>query len=171
MKLFKTDEYINSKIDDLNISSYSVKMINNVHNKIYLLRKFEKLFNIQPFDFNFKLDDNDISKLTDCEFIKYKKIFRSEKNKPTKLNDFKIFYKQMIENITGNNLNIIIKDKNKKVNGVKTYQYFINWDLIEQFYFMSIRNGDEHYYNYDFFIKNNINKPNDYNKYSFGKQK
>jgi hypothetical protein len=96
LKLFKTDEYINSKIDDLNISSYSVKMINNVHNKIYLLRKFEKLFNIQPFDFNFKLDDNDISKLTDSEFIKYKKIFRSEKNKPTKLNDLKIFYKQMI---------------------------------------------------------------------------
>jgi hypothetical protein len=173
LKLFKTYEYINDKMDDLNIKSYSVKIVNNVYNKIGLLRKFEKLFNIQPFDFNFKLDENDISKLTDSEFIKYKKIFRSEKKKPAKLNDLKIFYKQMIENITGNNLNIIIKDKNKKVNGVKTYQYFINENLIKQFYFISVRNGEEHYYNYDYDLLKifNIDKPNDYKKYCFGHQK
>lgn len=171
LKLFKTNEYIDSKIDDLNVSSYSIKMINNVYNKIYLLRKFESLFNIQSFDFDFKLDDNDINKLTDCEFIKYKKIFRSEKKKPTKLNDFKIFYKQMIENITGNNLDIITKDKNKKVNGVKTYQYFTNANLIKQFYFISIRNGEEHYYNYDLLKIFNIDKPNDYKKYGFGNPK
>lgn len=156
---------------DLNIKSYSVKMVNNVYNKIGLIRKFEKLFNIQPFDFDFILEnEGDINKLTDSEFIKYKKIFRSEKKKPAKLNDFKIFYKQMIENITGNNLDIIIKDKNKKVNGVKTYQYFTNINLIKQFYFLSIRNGDEHNYNYDLLKIFNINKPNDYKKYCFGMQ-
>lgn len=171
LKLFKTNDYIDEKMDDLNIKSYSVKMVNNVYNKIGLIRKFEKLFNIQPFNFDFKLEnDEDINKLIDSEFIKYKKIFRSEKKKPAKLNDLKIFYKQMIENITGNNLDIIIKDKNKKVNGVKTYKYFTNINLIKQFYFLSIRNGDEHNYNYDLLKMFNINKPNDYKKYCFGMQ-
>ena len=170
LKLFKTDEYINSKIDDLNVSSYSIKMINNIYNKIYLLRYFEKLFNIQSFNFDFNLEnDNDINKLTDCEFNKYKKIFRSDKKKPTKLNDLKIFYKQMIENITGNNLNIIIKDKNKKVDNKRTVKYCINQILINDFYYISVRNGEEHNYDYNFFEKFNIYKPNDYKNYLFGK--
>jgi len=74
----------------------------------------------------------------------------------------------MIENITGNNLDIITKDKNKKVNGVKTFQYFTNGNLIKQFYFISISNGEEHYYNYDLLKIFNIDKPNDYKKYCFG---
>ncbi len=168
LKLFKTDEYIDEKMDDLNIKSYSIKMVNNVYNKIGLLRKFEKIFNIQPFDFDFKLDENDICKFTDSEFIKYKKIFRSEKKKPAKLNDLKIFYKQMIENITGNNFDIIIKDKNKKIEDKRTIKYSINEDLINNFYYISMRNGEEHNYNYDLLKTFNINKPNDYNKYCFG---
>lgn len=92
LKLFKTDEYINEKIDDLNIKSYSVKIVNNVHNKIFLLRKFEKLFNIKPFDFDFKLENEcDINKLTNYEFIKYKKIFRSEKKNLLNLMILKFF--------------------------------------------------------------------------------
>ena len=169
LKLFKTDDYIDGKMDDLNSKSYSVKIVNNVYNKIGLLRKFEKLFNIQPFDFDFKLDDNDINKLTGSEFIKYKKIFRSEKKKPAKLNEFKIFYKQMIENITGNNLNIIIKDKNKKIEDKRTIKYSINENLINNFYYISMRNSEEHNYNYDLLKTFNIYKPNDYKKYCFGK--
>lgn len=169
LKLFKTDDYINDKMDDLNIKSYSVKMVNNVYNKIGLIRKFEKIFNIQPFDFDFILEnDGDIDKLTDSEFIKYKKIFRSEKKKPAKLNDLKIFYKQMIENITGNNLNVIIKDKNKKVDNKRTVKYCMNEILINNFYSLSIRNGEEHNYNYDLLKIFNIDKPIDYKKYCFG---
>ena len=171
LKLFKTDEFINDKMDDLNIKSYSVKVINNVYNKIGLLRKFEKNFNIQPFDFDFKLENNDeINKLTECEYIKYKKIFRSDKKKPTKLNDLKIFYKQMIENIAGNNLNIIIKDKNKKIDNKRTIKYCINENLIYIFYSISMRNGDEHYYDYNLFKKFNVYKPNNYKKYCFGQR-
>lgn len=38
---------------EFEFKSYSVKMLNNVYvyNKIGLLRKFKKLFNIQPFNF------------------------------------------------------------------------------------------------------------------------
>ena len=170
LKLFKTDEFINEKIDDLNVKSYSIKIINNVHNKIYLLRKFEKLFNIEPFNFDFKLDENNISKLTDSEFIKYKKIFRSEKKKPVKLNDFKIFYKQMIENISGNNLNIIIQ-KRIIVDGEKNRKYKIDEKKIQFFYLLSMRNCDKinENYNYDLLKIFSIDKPNDYKKYYFCK--
>lgn len=167
LKLFKTNDYIDEKMDNLNIKSYSVKIVNNVYNKIALLRKFEKIFNIQPFDFDFKLDENDINKFTDSEFIKYKKIFRSEKKNPTKLNDLKIFYKQMIENITGNNLNIITQ-KRILVEDKKIRKYYIDEKNIQKFYFLSIRNGNEHNYNYDLLKIFNIDKPNDYKKYCFG---
>lgn len=170
LKLFKTDEYINEKIDDLNIKSYSIKIVNNVHNKIYLLRKFEKLFNIKPFDFDFKLDDNDISKLTDSEFIKYKKIFRSEKKKPVKFNEFKTFYKQMIDNISGQNLNLIFSKK-VKINGIVVTKYNFNNDLIKNFYEISVRNCDKinEDYNNDLLKIFSIDKLNDYKKYRFGK--
>lgn len=170
LKLFKTDEFINEKMDDLNVKSYGIKVINNIYNKIGLLRKFEKIFYIQPFDFDFKLENYDeINKLTDGEFIKYKKIFRSDKKKPTKLNDLKIFYKQMIENITGNNFNIIIKDKNKKVDNKRTVKYCMNDILVNNFYLISMRNSNEHNYDYDFFKNFKIFKPNDYTNYLFGK--
>ncbi len=168
LKLFKTDDYIDEKMDDLNIKSYSVKIVNNVYNKIGLLRKFEKIFNIKPFDFDFKLDnDSDFNKLTDSDFFKYKKIFRSDKKKPNKLNDLKIFYKQMIENITGNNLNILTQ-KRIAIDDKKIRKYFIEEKNIQNFYFLSIRNGEEHCYNYDLLKIFNIDKPNDYKKYCFG---
>lgn len=152
---------------DLNIKSYSVNMVNNVYNKIGLIRKFEKLFNIQPFDFDFKLEnDGDINKLTDCEFIKYKKIFRSEKKKPAKYNELRTFYKQMIDNIFGQKLSLIFSKK-VKINGNVITKYNFNNDLIKNFYSISIRNGEEHNYNYDLLKTFNIDKPNDYKKYCF----
>jgi hypothetical protein len=38
------------------------------------------------------------------------------------------------------------------------------------FYFLSIRKGDEHNYNYDLLKIFNIYKPNDYKKYCFGQR-
>jgi len=75
----------------------------------------------------------------------------------------------MIENITGNNLNIIIKDKNKKIEDKRTIKYSINENLINNFYYISMRNSEEHNYNYDLLKTFNIYKPNDYKKYCFGK--
>ncbi len=168
LKLFKTNEFINSKIDDLNVKSYSVKIINNVYNKIFLLRNYEKLFNIQPFDFDFKFENNnDINKLTDSEFNKYKKIFRSDKKKPNKYNELRNFYKQMIENILGQHLNFFFSKK-VKINSKVITKYYFNYDLINSFYDLSIRNTNDHNYNYDLLKIFNINKPFDYNNYCFG---
>ena len=90
--------------------------------------------------------------------------------KPVKFNEYKTFYKQMIENITGNNLNIIIKDKNKKVDNKRIVKYCMNENLIKDFYYISLRNGEEHNYDYNFFEKFNVYKPNDYKKYCFCSQ-
>ena len=75
----------------------------------------------------------------------------------------------MIENITGNNFNIIIKDKNKKVDNKRTVKYCMNDILVNNFYLISMRNSNEHNYDYDFFKNFKIFKPNDYNNYLFGK--
>ena len=60
LKLFKTNEYIISNIDDLKKSSYENKILNNIHNKIFLLRQYEKIFNITPFDLNFNVEQYNI---------------------------------------------------------------------------------------------------------------
>lgn len=72
----------------------------------------------------------------------------------------------MIENITGNNLNIIIKSRIRE-NNKQIFKYKIDEKNIYNFYFLSIRNGEEHYYNYDLLKIFNIDKPNDYKKYCF----
>ena len=73
----------------------------------------------------------------------------------------------MIENITGNNLNVIIKSR-MVVNNKKYMKYYIDEKKIQKFYFLSIRNGEEHNYNYDLLKIFNIDEPIDYKKYCFG---
>jgi hypothetical protein len=46
-------------------------------------------------------------------------------------------------------------------------KYSIDEKNIQKFYFLSIRNGEEHNYNYDLLKIFNIDKPNDYKKYCF----
>ena len=72
----------------------------------------------------------------------------------------------MIENITGNNLNIITQ-KRILVEDKKIRKYYIDEKNIQKNYFLSIRNGNEHNYNYDLLKIFNIDKPNDYKKYCF----
>lgn len=75
----------------------------------------------------------------------------------------------MIENITGNNLNIILQ-KRINVEQKKNRKYYIDAKNIQNFYFLSMRNGEEHNYDYDLLKIFNIDKPNDYKKYCFRKK-
>ena len=148
VKLLKTNEFINDKIDNLNISSFSIKIINNVYNKIALLRNFEKIYNIEPFNFEFQINNKDVAnKLTDNEFIKYQKIFRSKKKKPENVYNLQFYYKQMIDNIVGNNLPIIITKRIRYDMNKQKRIYKINKNLILQLYNISIRQSNNN--NYD----------------------
>lgn len=170
LKLFKTNEFIVKNMDDLKKTSYDIKIINNIYNKIWLLRQFETIFNIAPFELNFILkNDNSINNFTDELFNKYKKIFRSDKNKPKNINELRTFYVQMITNITGKNINIIDKNRPRE-NYIRDIKYKINIDIIKVFYDLSVRNGEEHNYDYDLLKIFNISKPNDFNNFCFGKK-
>jgi len=52
-KLFRTDDYINKKIEENNKNCQKVKNLSNIYTKINLLRVFEKVYNIERLDLNF----------------------------------------------------------------------------------------------------------------------
>jgi hypothetical protein len=167
LKLFKTNNFIKNNMDELEKTSYNIKIINNIYNKIGLLREFENIYNITPFELNFELKENiPINKLSNEKFTIYKKIFRSEKNQPINISELKAFYVQMFKNIVGGNIKIINKNiiKNEETR-ITRYEFDIS--LIKTYYEISIRKGNNHNYNYDLLKIFNIVKPNDYIKYSF----
>lgn len=166
LKLFKTNDYINTHIDDLKKTSFENKIINNIYNKIFLLRQFESLFNITPFDLNFGIDELNIDKFTDDNFKLYAFVFRSnKKTKPKTVTSIRAFYAQMIKNIAG--INIIKSSQNQK-DGIRIRKYFLDDDIIKKYYNLSIRCDNELNYDYDLFKYFNIKK-NNINKYYFGK--
>ena len=75
----------------------------------------------------------------------------------------------MIENIIGNNLNIIVKKRHRE-NGIKVMKYLLNEKIITDFYFLSIRNSNYNNcdYNYNLLKNFNIDKPKNFQNYSFG---
>ncbi len=165
LKLFKTDAYIKNNLDELKKTSYDIKIVNNIYNKITLLRKFESFFKIIPFDLNFELtNDKLIDKFSDDEFINYKKAFRSEKNKPKNINELRSFYVQMIENIISKNITV-----KKKVmeNNIRFFKYEFDKNLIKSYYELSIRKNNYNDYDYNLLKSFDITKPNNYEKYYF----
>lgn len=168
IKLFKTNDYINTHIDDLKKTSFEIKIINNIYNKIFLLRQFESLFNINPFDLNFNIDESNIDKFTNDNFKLYVLVFRSEKKtKPNNISGIRAFYTQMIKNIAGIN---IIKSSRHRNDGIRVKKYLLNDDIIKKYYHLSIRTNDELNYDYDLLKKFDIIKFN-HNDYKFGKYK
>lgn len=167
LKLFKTNEYIISNIDDLKKYSYENKILNNIHNKIFLLRQYEKFFNITPFDLNFNVEQSIIDNFTDENFKLYAFVFRSDKkNKPNTISYIRAFYTQMIKNIVGIN---IIKSSQPRKDGVKVRKYNLDCDIIKKYYNLSIRTNNELNYDYELFKLFDIAKYNSI-EYKFGKK-
>lgn len=167
LKLFKTNDYIYAHIDDLKNTSFENKIINNIYNKIFLLRQFESLFNITPFDLNFNIDELNIDKFTEDNFKLYAFVFRSEKKiKPNNISSIRAFYTQMIKNIAGIN---IIKSSQSRKDCVKVRKYYLDCDIIKKYYHLSIRTYNELNYDYELLKYFNIAKPN-YVEYKFGKK-
>lgn len=158
LKLFKTNEYIIDNIDDLKKYSYENKILNNIHNKIFLLRQYEKIFNIYPFDLNFNVEQSNIDKFTDDDFKLYAFVFRSDKKtKPKNISSIRAFYTQMIKNIVGIN---IIKSSQTQKEGIRVREYKLNNDIIKKYYYLSIRCSNELNYNYDLLKHFDIVKSN-----------
>jgi hypothetical protein len=101
----------------------NVKQLDEVANKILLLRKFEKDNNIAPFDINFVSENVKIN-IRDDEYKYLQTVFRMEKTKPTSKPELQKVYVGMLRNIFGN-LNIINskKTKTKERKDITTYSF------------------------------------------------
>ena len=96
MKMFWKSESLINKLTDSN--NMNVKKIDEVANKILLLRKFEKDNNIIPFDIVFESTGIKIN-IKDDEFKYLQTVFRMEKTKPTNKTELQKVYVVMLRNI------------------------------------------------------------------------
>ena len=121
MKMFWKSESLSNKLTDSN--NMNVKKLDEVANKILLLRKFEKDNNIIPFDIVFESTGIKIN-IKDDEFKYLQTVFRMEKNKPSNKNELQKFYIGILRNIFGH-LNIIDskKTKTKERKDITTYSF------------------------------------------------
>ena len=85
------------KLIKINDQNQKIKLIDNVYNKISILRKIEQSLFLKPLQVNYSLD-NKID-IVDKEWALIKKLFRKNKNKPDNMTEFKPLYISMIENI------------------------------------------------------------------------
>ena len=124
IKLFETTEYVNEKIENINLSSFKIRKLDLVYNKIKLFREFQTKYNIPNLSLDWKDIKINMDGLNEQEFENYKFCFRSTKNKPKTHKGLKEFYVQMIIHI-GGDLDIIKKSR-PRVDGIKQTIYNFN---------------------------------------------
>ena len=128
--LFKTDDYIKIKNISGVFTTYSIKSIDLIYNKVKLLREFEKKYKIPNLCLDWdNLEFDFDSSLTDKEFETYKHCFRCKKSKPLTKKLLKEFYIQMIDNITGD-ISIIKKSRVQK-DKVRYFDYTFDLNEIQ----------------------------------------
>ncbi len=101
------------------------------------MRTLENKLNIQKLDVNYESDDL-INNISDDEWLFIKQVFRSTKQKPKTMNDFKPIYIQLIKNITCNDFIKSIQKRDKSNSNKRERIYIINNELIQ--YHMKVSN-------------------------------
>ena len=109
IRLLKSDEYIKNKLIKINEQNQKIKLIDNIYNKISILRKLEQSLFLKPLQVHYSLD-NKID-IVDKEWALIKKLFRKNKDKPENMTEFKPLYISMIKNIC--NSDIINSDRER----------------------------------------------------------
>ena len=125
--MLKTDEYINNKLNKIDSETFKVKTIGTVYNKIHIIRTFEKSFNLKPLQIDYKTSEP--IEIKDELWAFVKKLFRSTKDKPINMTEFKPIYISMIKNICDTEL---INDRRVKVDKKFSRLYSLNTDCIKE---------------------------------------
>ena len=99
-KLFRTDDYINKKIEENNKNCQKVKNLSNIYTKINLLRVFEKVYNIERLDLNFTNISLD-NKITEDKIELIYNVYRFTKSDLSTVENVIKLYINMITNICG----------------------------------------------------------------------
>jgi hypothetical protein len=142
----KSDEYIKNKLIKINDQNQKVKTIDNIYNKISILRKLEQSLFLKPLQVNYSLD-NKID-IVDKEWALIKKIFKTTKNKPENMTEFKPLYISMIKNITNSELIGDCRERNGK-NKIRVYnlnqQYILEQIELNKYSNPKTLNIDNHF--------------------------
>ena len=154
-KLFRSEEYIDNKIEINNKNCQKVKNLTNTYTKINLLRRIEEVYKIDRLDLTFKnISIEKTMKKDEIEFIS--SIFRSKKNDLSTTENVIKLYINMIKHICGDIPIIISNQKGKK----RIRVYSLNIDiLIELISLTKLKNPYFNNYNKELIEKMTNIKP------------
>ena len=127
IRLLKSDEYINIKLNKIDGETFKVKAIDTVYNKIHIIRNFEKSFKLKPLQIDYKTSEP--IEIKDELWAFVKKLFRITKDKPINMTEFKPLYISMIKNICDTE---IIDSKQVRDGKVRIRTYNLNTDYIKE---------------------------------------
>ena len=127
IRFFKTDQYIQVKLQIVNEKNFKVKQFDNIYNKISIFRNLQNKYNLSLDMLNYF--HNDAVNFSDSEWDHIKKVFRYTKEKPTTLYEFKPIYIQMIKSITDAK---IITSKQERNNDNKINIYKFNKEVLKE---------------------------------------
>ena len=147
IRLLKSDEYIKNKLIKINEQNQKVKTIDNIYNKISILRKLEQSLFLKPLQVNYSLDSK--IDIVDKEWALIKKLFRKNKDKPENMIEFKPIYISMIKNICNSDIIYDSRERNGK-NKIRIYNlnnlYILEQIELNKYSNPKILNFDNHFF-------------------------
>ena len=145
-RVLKSDEYIKNKLIKINEQNQKIKSIDNIYNKISILRKIEQSLFLKPLQVNYSLDHK--IDIVDKEWALIKKLFKTTKNKPENMTEFKPLYISMIKNITNSELINSVRErdgKNKIMIHQLNHHYILEQIELNKYSNPKILNFDNHF--------------------------
>ena len=128
LNLFKTNEYIKSKLSEKNTEAFKIKTISSIFNKIALIARYETHYNINRLDLDINKIKIDIEIDDDFKTL-YKSLFPKKTTKTYKTKyDVMKNYVNLLNNICGDIE--LIKYKDVKKDKKTTTEYSLNIDTI-----------------------------------------
>jgi hypothetical protein len=125
MRLFKDDKYIDTKLTQVINNNFDCKVLNNIYNKIKLIKTIQTKYNINDFNVNCDFGNN---LLTNSEYMLIKNTFRMSRSIPTNSSELMLMYVTMIKNICGPE---IIQSKQIQTNNERTMVYKYNEEHLD----------------------------------------
>jgi hypothetical protein len=128
IKLLRTDDFIKLKLNEKIKSSFKVKTVSTVYNKVLILSKFESHYKISRLNFDFTNIQIE-SEIKDDLKLLINEVFRTTKNKYNSQYELLKLYVLMIKNICGD-LQIVTSEKGTKRTDRK-YKFILNIELLK----------------------------------------
>lgn len=130
-RLLQSDDFLKGELEKKHENSYDIAQLTSTINKILCVRKLEDTFSIGFLNLEFEGNDDKIEFDRD-HFKMIKTLFRSEKGRPTTLNEVKKLYLSLLKNITGVPFINASKINSKKDQNRGKYIYSQDEEIIQR---------------------------------------